>query len=633
VRIGDYEIEAELGEGGMAKVYRARHAILETVHALKVLDPEYRANAEARRRFLDEAKIQAKHLVHANIVKVTNIVATADHAALVMELVDGGSLESVLHELKTNPPEITRIMLGVLDAVGHAHASGIIHRDLKPANVLLARESGALVPKVTDFGIAKVTDASGNKAAVKKSTHMASRMGTLAYMSPEQIRRAKDVTARSDIFSLGAMLYELATGELPFPGESEFDVMENIVNGRYTPPRQRYPQIDAVHAQVIEKAMATDPAQRYASCAEMAAALRGAAVVAVTPAPSPPPPPQPQPEPPRPPPPAPLSEAAPARSKVPLVAGLCLVGALGLGGAALYLARRSDSATPAGGSAASSGSAALDSQKVVAALRERAARIDAGDPWAGSGGARWDLARREFPAGFETPPASALSTDSGVRYMPLTTNETSTRRPRRGERVLAHLTLWTTTDHQLLNSTLGKAPPEIDITAATTLGEVLMTMTEHSTVRSWFSAPDTPPVVAEIELVEIKRWLHTDTTFPASAKVPPSNASTVGATRYVLLSDDRTTTRAPRPGDHAKINYKMWRVSDGELADSNVGGPPVDLTIAEGSVGRSEVLQRMTAGDVARLWTVINLVDANGKQQEVSPMMIEMELVSISSTR
>jgi len=269
-RVGDYEIEAELGEGGMAKVYRARHALLDTLHAVKVLDSELRGNADARQRFLDEARIQAKHLDHPGIVKVTNIVATAEHAALVMELIEGKSLEACVHELVDDPAEIRRIMLAVLDAVGHAHAQGIVHRDLKPANVLLSGKGR--VPKVTDFGIAKLSDP--GRAASKKSTHAAARMGTLSYMSPEQIRRAKDVTPRSDIFSLGAMLYELATGSLPFEGGDDFDVMEKIVHGRFPPPKEKNPRIDPVFVEVIERALSPRPEDRYASCEEMAAALR-----------------------------------------------------------------------------------------------------------------------------------------------------------------------------------------------------------------------------------------------------------------------------------------------------------------------------------------------------------------------
>ena len=269
-RVGDYEIEAELGEGGMARVYRARHALLDTLHAVKVLDSALRGNADARQRFLDEARIQAKHLDHPGIVKVTNIVATAEHAALVMELIEGASLEASMHELVDNPAEIRRIMLAVLDAVGHAHDAGIVHRDLKPANVLLAGK--ARIPKVSDFGIAKLSDP--ERATSKKSTHAGARMGTLAYMSPEQVRRAKDVTPRSDIFSLGAMLYELATGAMPFEGADDFEVMEKIVHGRFRPPAEVNPRIDPVLVAVIERALEPAPEDRFQSCDEMARALR-----------------------------------------------------------------------------------------------------------------------------------------------------------------------------------------------------------------------------------------------------------------------------------------------------------------------------------------------------------------------
>ena len=263
-QIGDYTIEAELGTGGMARVYRARHRHLDTLHAIKVLDPSYRQMPEARQRFLDEARIQAKVLSHPNIVKVTNIVATPEHAALVMELVDGPSLESVIGTLAGRPDEIAWIMHGILAAVGAAHRAGVIHRDLKPANVLL--EGIARIPRVTDFGIAKVT---ADSYVPSSSTGGGARMGTLPYMSPEQIRGAQDVTSRSDIFSLGIVLYEMATGELPFQGDSDYAVMDAIVRGHYILPRSLDPQL----ADVIRTALRVEPSARYASCAEMDAAL------------------------------------------------------------------------------------------------------------------------------------------------------------------------------------------------------------------------------------------------------------------------------------------------------------------------------------------------------------------------
>ncbi len=393
--IGDYEIEAMIGEGGMAKVYRARHALLDTHHAIKVLDPAYRANPGARQRFLDEAKLQAKHLDHPNIVKVTNIVATAEHAALVMELVDGPSLEQHLAGMRARPDEIKRIMLAILDAVGHAHQAGVIHRDLKPANVLLAGRGPEPVPKVTDFGIAKVT---GELAAHgKKSTHGDARMGTLNYMSPEQIRRAKDVTPCSDVFSLGAMLYEMATGAVAFGGDSDYDVMENIVNGRYEPPERHFAAIDPALAAVIRQALEPDPARRFGNCEAMARALRQPAstVAPIASAPATPRAPT-----------ASTPIAAARRGRGRGLAIALLLAGLGLGGVALYLATQGRGAAPPATAARDAGGVLGDAGASTVA----GGALDAG----ATGGTIADLAADAAPgagvadAGVANPRLAAL---------------------------------------------------------------------------------------------------------------------------------------------------------------------------------------------------------------------------------
>jgi serine/threonine protein kinase len=475
-KIGDYEIEAQLGEGGMAKVYRAKHSFLETVHAIKVLDPSYRVNPEARKRFLDEAKIQAKHLDHDNIVKVTNIVATAEHAALVMELIEGKGLEGRIGDLKTKPAEIKDIMYGVLDAVGHAHGAGIIHRDLKPANVLLHTEDGAVVPKVTDFGIAKVMAADPGGKGVKKSTHGGARMGTLAYSSPEQIRRAKDVTARSDVYSLGAMLYEMATGEMAFGGDSDYDVMENIVNGRFTAPEQRYPQIDPTLAAVIKKAMARDAADRYASCDEMAAALRGDGTAPKIARPIEP---------------RIAATKPPVASKAPLVIGL-VVAAAALGSVAVYLATRggdepAKQTTPApvvSGSGSGSGE---------------------GSGSASPKDAAWDLDRHEFPAGMESPPLYARATASGIRYIELREGDRSGPQPKAGDRVWVRLSAWRLADKGQSATTSGKPALEVEIDATdSSLSEIVRMMTRGMRLRVWVPAGAQQQAgLVDIELVTI----------------------------------------------------------------------------------------------------------------------------------
>jgi hypothetical protein len=287
--VGAYVVEAQIGSGGMARVYRVRHGVLGTLHALKVLEPEFRALAEGRDRFRDEALIQSKRLVHPNIVKVTDIIVTDQVAGLLMEFVDGPSLDDHIARLNrpAQPQEIRALMLPILSAVGHAHSQGIVHRDVKPANILLARGAdGEWIPKVTDFGIAKVMhDAPGGRAG-KKSTSANARLGTPGYMSPEQIRTPKQVTERSDVFSLGAVLYELATGAAAFEDENDFEVELKIVTGTCEPPERRVPGLDPVIGAAIRRALAPDPALRFASCEELAAALTRPAPIS-TPAPRP----------------------------------------------------------------------------------------------------------------------------------------------------------------------------------------------------------------------------------------------------------------------------------------------------------------------------------------------------------
>ncbi|MFO0576215.1 MAG: serine/threonine-protein kinase [Polyangia bacterium] len=274
--IGNYVVEAELARGGMAVVLRVRHRVLGSVHALKVLDPVLRDSEEVRSRFLGEGLIGAK-LRHPNIVRVTDTISTREVAGLVMDLVHGPTLEAFIRRQQKplSADAIRELFLPVLDAVGEAHKAGVVHRDLKPSNILLEEAAdGTLVPKVTDFGIAKISEAAKELALGKAATLAAARMGTPSYMSPEQIRGAREVTPRSDIFALGATLYELATLHMAFEGDTEFVIMERIVNARFRPPEElgvRDPTLVAA----IRRALDPDPARRFQSCAEFAAALTG----------------------------------------------------------------------------------------------------------------------------------------------------------------------------------------------------------------------------------------------------------------------------------------------------------------------------------------------------------------------
>jgi serine/threonine protein kinase len=264
-----YEVERELGGGGMARVYKVRHVALGSVHALKVLDPELVGNAELRARFLDEGRIQAR-LKHPDILGITDVVVAPGVAGLVMDYLEGESLDKYLACVKQPPPadEVRDIFLQVLEGVGFAHEHGVIHRDLKPSNIFLEQVRGRRVVRILDFGIAKVANDEG-----RPTTRTGSRMGTPQYMSPEQIRGAADVTPRSDIFSLGVTLYELATGLPCFHGESDFNIMEKIVRAEFVPPRVAHPDMEPGLVAAILRAMDLEPERRFASCREFAAAL------------------------------------------------------------------------------------------------------------------------------------------------------------------------------------------------------------------------------------------------------------------------------------------------------------------------------------------------------------------------
>lgn len=270
-RIGDYVVEAKVGGGGFGTVYRVRDS-LGNVRALKVLDPKLRADQSHRARFLDEARIQLTRLNHPNIVKVHEILATDDVAAMVMEYVAGVDLSEYIESRRVpvSYDEFRAVALPVLDAVQHAHEQGVIHRDLKPGNILITRVGDRIVPKVTDFGVAKVLA----ESAKKKSTATGATIGTTGYMSPEQIRNSKNVTARSDVFSLGALLYELASGTEPFIGDSDYDVMNAIVNGRFRRTADVAPMLPVTAAAAIDRGLSPNPAARFASCTEFSQVLR-----------------------------------------------------------------------------------------------------------------------------------------------------------------------------------------------------------------------------------------------------------------------------------------------------------------------------------------------------------------------
>lgn len=262
-----YDVETLLGEGGMAIVYRVRHRTLGSLHALKILTV---TSPKLRERLIREGRVQAT-MQHPNVVAVTDVVDVRGTPGLIMQYVDGPTLESWLDQSLPALSEAERIFHGVLDAVEAAHAVGVVHRDLKPANVLLARTPSGLVPRVADFGIARAVDDDEHV----RSTRSGAAMGTPAFMAPEQIRDARSVDHRADIFSLGCILYEMTTGKPAFKDGNVLDVFEAISQNRYRHPLDVKPGLPAGIVSAIEGALLADRDQRIPDCATFRAVMRG----------------------------------------------------------------------------------------------------------------------------------------------------------------------------------------------------------------------------------------------------------------------------------------------------------------------------------------------------------------------
>jgi tRNA A-37 threonylcarbamoyl transferase component Bud32 len=262
-KIGKFEILDEIGQGGMSVVYRGRHLQLEREVAIKVLHRFLADQPDARKRFLVEAKAVAR-LEHPHIITIHDYSDDqAEASYIVTELVEGRTLSSLLADGPVAPPEAA-LVLGrcVADALSHAHDAGVIHRDLKPENVLVG--SGGVL-KLTDFGIARLLD-------TESLTVTGTLLGSPAYMAPEYIN-GEIPDARADIFSFGAMMYQLVTGKLPFAAPSPHALLKRIAAGEYTPADQENPKTHALIARMIRRCMANRPEDRYGSAAELLAEI------------------------------------------------------------------------------------------------------------------------------------------------------------------------------------------------------------------------------------------------------------------------------------------------------------------------------------------------------------------------
>ena len=266
---GRFEVERILGAGGTALVYLVKERATEQRYALKLLTI---TSAAIRERMLREGKVQGE-IAHPNVIRVTEVLDIEGAPALIMEYVDGPSLEQALGRYRLTMGDAETLFQGVLAGVAAAHAAGLVHRDLKPANILLARTRDGFVPKVTDFGLAKLTDGESLKQVGQTRSGIA--MGTPSYMSPEQIRDAKTVDKRADLWSLGCILYELVSRQRAFPGDEALAIYNAIVEGEFIPVRKHVRDIPARLEQAIHGCLRNELDDRIPDCDELLAVLLG----------------------------------------------------------------------------------------------------------------------------------------------------------------------------------------------------------------------------------------------------------------------------------------------------------------------------------------------------------------------
>nr|WP_167548702.1 serine/threonine-protein kinase [Corallococcus exiguus] len=256
-KIGACRVLGELGRGGMALVYRGLHELLQREVAIKELLPEGQRDQEALSRFRREALALAAFR-HQNIVTLYDLVDKNDSLFMVMEYVDGPTLHGLIKDGPLPPDVAAVIGARIASALDHAHFRRIIHRDLKPANVMLTK-SGEV--KLMDFGIAK-------DVSLEALTQQGMAVGTPSYMSPEQVTGAP-IDARTDIFSLGVLLYEALSGTRPFVGKTAGEVFARIRDGKFTPLQKVAPNVPPPLARIVKRALSVKPEARFPDAAAM----------------------------------------------------------------------------------------------------------------------------------------------------------------------------------------------------------------------------------------------------------------------------------------------------------------------------------------------------------------------------
>ena len=272
--VGDYQVIGVLGAGGMGKVFKVRNTISNRVEAMKILLPDLSGEPELADRFLREIQVLAR-LEHPNIAGLRTALRFENQLLMVMELVDGISLDQRLRQGPLPVAEAVRCIEQILAALAFAHNNGVIHRDIKPANMMLMPDGTV---KLMDFGIAK-------GASDRKLTMTGGTMGSVYYMSPEQISGAEGVDARSDLYSVGVSLYEMVTGKHPFDGDSQFSIMAAHLEKTPIAPIQIDPKLPVALNDLVMLSVAREADRRFQTAEAFRNALKSLseATIAVPP--------------------------------------------------------------------------------------------------------------------------------------------------------------------------------------------------------------------------------------------------------------------------------------------------------------------------------------------------------------
>jgi serine/threonine protein kinase len=271
--LSHYRIESKLGEGGMGVVYKARDTHLDRPVAIKVLPADKVADAGRKQRFVQEAKA-ASALNHPNIITIHDINSCEGVDFIVMEYVEGKSLDKLVPSKGMRPTQALKSAVQIADALAKAHGAGIIHRDLKPSNVMVTDDGRV---KILDFGLAKLLEPAESSPeaptlTARSLTEEGAVVGTATYMSPEQAE-GRRIDGRSDIFSFGSVLYEMVTGRKPFAADSRLSILIKILNEDPTPPSQLVTSIPPELEKIILRCLRKERARRYQYMADVKVAL------------------------------------------------------------------------------------------------------------------------------------------------------------------------------------------------------------------------------------------------------------------------------------------------------------------------------------------------------------------------